>query len=67
MMTNREAMILKDKIDIALICLSHALEEPMSAESYMHIAMDELELCGRYVEERQGKQYCVREVEEEEQ
>jgi len=63
-MTNREAMFLKDKIDIALICLSHAMEEPMSAESYMHIAMDELELCGRYVEERQGKEYYVRELEE---
>jgi len=57
-------MILKDKIDIALICLSHAMEEPMSADSYMHIAMDELELCGRYVEERRGKEYYVRELEE---
>ena len=64
-MTNREGQLIKDKVDIALICLSHALEEPMSAEAYIHMAMDELEICGRYTHERLIKDYYVKEVEDE--
>ena len=65
-MTNREAQMIKDKIDIALIALSHALEEPLAAEAYIHIVMDELEVCGRYVQERQAFRYYVKEVPDDE-
>lgn len=61
-MTNREAKLIKDKLEIALVCCSHALEEPASAESYLHIIMDELDLCGRYIEERQAYGYNVKEI-----
>ena len=66
-MTNREAQMIKDKLDIALICLSHALEEPISAEAYIHIVMDELDVCGRYVQERLAKQYTQREIPDDEE
>lgn len=61
-MTNREAQIIRDKLEIAMICCSHALEEPMSVESYLHIIMDELEICQRYVTERQGQRLFERET-----
>lgn len=63
-MTNREGQLIKDKIDIALICLSHALEEPMNSEAYIHIAMDELDIVGKYVQERLARQYYMKEVED---
>lgn len=65
-MTNREAHMIKDKLDIALICLSHALEEPASAETYIHLVMDELEIAARYVTERQTLRAYMKEVDDEE-
>ena len=54
--------MIKNSIDTALICLSHALEEPISAETYVHMAMDELEVCARYAHERQTLHYFQREL-----
>lgn len=65
-MKNREAQMIKNAIDTALICMSHALEEPASAETYIHIAMDELECCARYVHERQDGEFFMREIEDDE-
>ena len=65
-MKNREAQLVKNAIDTALICLSHALEEPADAESYIHIAMDELECCARYVHQRQDAIYYTREINDDE-
>ena len=63
-MKNREAQMVKNAIDTALICLSHAMEEPTSAEAYIHIAMDELECCARYVHERQDGKFFMREIDD---
>lgn len=65
-MKNREAQMLKDAIDMTLICLSHALEEPVDADTYIHIAMDYLDTVGRYVHTRQEGMFYTKEINDDE-